>query len=137
LWQDSRRVCGFERHCQPENGGKGVKPTVIISHDNHDFCAGLQSKLQNFDYKTIITSGVNKILHIGIISEFCIVVFDLYDDEFWSFANSDLVDTHLPRASFLPVNAMNYVADESNKIETYYQMVALTAKLSRWRVKAK
>jgi hypothetical protein len=32
---------------------------------------------------------------------------------------------------------MNYVADESNKIETYYQMVALTAKLSRWRVKAK
>lgn len=112
-------------------------PLVIISHENDIFRSSLQEKLLDFGYNYVIISKMKDILNIEDRCKFCIVIFDLCDDEFWSFSNSELVDTYLPKVSFLPVNATHYAIDDPHKIETYCNMVALTAKLSRWRYPGK
>ena len=112
-------------------------PLVIISHENDIFRSSLQDKLLDLGYNSVIISRMKDILNIEDRCKFCIVIFDLCDDEFCSFSNRDFVDTYLPKASFLPVNATQYTIDDPHKIETYCNMVALTAKLSRWRYPGK
>lgn len=114
-----------------------MKANVIILHKNCIFCFDMRTKLSNFGFETINFSEIDQLIEISRKKNWFIILADFCDDDFWLFTKSEFFTIYLPRANLIPVNAMNYVVYDSHKIETYYQMVALTAKLSRWRSQTK
>jgi hypothetical protein len=110
-----------------------MNPFVIIMHDNVIFRSSLQNELIKIEYKVEIINDCEDIRRIQERNVFYLLVFDLFDDKAWSFMNSKVSKLHFLKASFLPVNAMQYKTDDINKIEIYCNMVALTTKLTRWR----
>ena len=114
-----------------------MKPSVIILHSNCNFSSDMRAKLSDFGFETIIISILDQLIEVFSKNNIVIIIADFCDDDFWLFSKSDFFTTYTARANIIPVNAINYVAYDSHKIETYYQMVALTAKISCWRSQTK
>lgn len=105
-----------------------MKWQVVTLHACQDFRLAIDERLRSLGYYSITLPRVDDLITAGRRDDHCILLFDMFDDEAWAFVKSALQDW-LPNAVTLPVNAMNFTADDAKKIDTYCEMIALSKKL--------